>query len=122
LPERSTASATPATSLRPATSLSLVAAIALGVAPGAVAADPQAGRAKAAACVVCHGQSGIAASPNTPHLAGQPAMYVEQQLKNYRSGQRQHEIMNVVARPLSDADIADLAAWYASIAIEATGR
>jgi cytochrome c553 len=49
-------------------------------------------------------------------------MYVEQQLKNYRSGQRQHEIMNVVARPLSDADIADLAAWYASIAIEATAR
>lgn len=92
----------------------------LGVAPGAVAADPQAGRAKAAACVVCHGQSGIATSPDAPHLAGQPAIYVEEQLRAYRSGRRQHEIMNVVARPLSDADIADLAAWYASIAIEAT--
>jgi cytochrome c553 len=123
LPERSTASATPASDLRPVTPVSLVAALALGLAPGAVAAaDPQAGRAKAAACVVCHGQSGIAASPDAPHLAGQPAMYVEQQLKNYRSGLRQHEIMNVVARPLSDADIANLAAWYASIAIEATAR
>lgn len=58
--------------------------------------------------------------PNAPHLAGQPAVYLEEQLRNYRSGQRRHEVMAVVAKPLSDADIADLAAWYASIRVEAT--
>jgi cytochrome c553 len=84
------------------------------------AADPQAGRAKAAACAVCHGQTGVSALPNAPHLAGQPALYVEEQLKDYRSGKRRHEVMSVVAKPLSDGDIADLAAWYASIRIEAT--
>jgi cytochrome c553 len=86
----------------------------------ALAADAQAGRAKAAACALCHGQAGISTVPNAPHLAGQPALYVEEQLRNYRSGKRRHEVMNVVAKPLSDADIDDLAAWYASIKIEAT--
>ena len=89
--------------------------------PGALAAaDPQAGRAKAAACAVCHGQTGISTVPDAPHLAGQPALYLEEQLRSYRSGKRRHEVMNVVAKPLSDADIADLAAWFASIRIEAT--
>ncbi len=86
----------------------------------AIAADPQAGRAKAAACAVCHGQTGISTVPNAPHLAGQPAVYVEEQLKSYRSGKRRHEVMTLIAKPLSDADIDDLAAWYASIRIEAT--
>jgi cytochrome c553 len=86
----------------------------------AAAADPQAGRAKAAACAVCHGQAGLSTLPNAPNLAGQPAIYVEEQLKDYRSGKRRHEVMNVVAKPLSDSDVADLAAWYASIKIEAT--
>ena len=47
------------------------------------------------------------------------AFNIEEQLKNYRSGKRRHEVMSVVAKPLSDAEIADLAAWYASIRIEA---
>jgi cytochrome c553 len=84
------------------------------------AADPKAGRTKAAACATCHGQTGISVLPNAPNLAGQPAIYVEEQLKNYRSGKRQNEVMSVVARPLSDADIEDLAAWYAAIRIEVT--
>jgi cytochrome c553 len=84
------------------------------------AADAQAGRSKAAACAVCHGQAGVSAAPNAPNLAGQPAIYVEEQLKNYRSGKRRHEVMSIIAKPLSDADIVDLAAWYASIRIEAT--
>jgi cytochrome c553 len=83
------------------------------------AADKQAGRAKAAACALCHGPNGISALADTPNLAGQPALYVEAQLKNYRSGARRHEVMSLIAKPLSDADIADLAAWYASIRIEA---
>lgn len=86
----------------------------------ALAADPQSGRAKAAACAVCHGEAGISTLPNAPHLAGQPAAYIEEQLRNFRSGKRQSEVMSVVAKPLSDADIADLAAWFAIIKVEAT--
>ena len=81
---------------------------------------PGTARCHVAACAVCHGQVGISSLPNAPHLAGQPAIYVEEQLKNYRSRTRRHEVMNVVAKPLSDADIADLAAWFASIKVEAT--
>jgi cytochrome c553 len=98
----------------------LAAVLVLLASAAAGAADPQAGRVKAAACAVCHGQAGISTLPNAPHLAGQPVLYVEEQLRNYRSGKRQHEQMNVVAKPLSDADIGELAAWYASIRIEAT--
>jgi cytochrome c553 len=84
------------------------------------AADPTAGRTKAAACATCHGQTGISVLPNAPNLAGQPGIYLEEQLRNYRSGKRQHEVMSIVAKPLSDADIEDLAAWYAAIRVEAT--
>jgi cytochrome c553 len=81
--------------------------------------DIQAGKAKAkAACVICHGALGLSQMPSAPHLAGQPAIYFEEQMKNYRSGKRVHEIMGVIAKPLTDADIANLAAWYSSLKIE----
>jgi len=86
---------------------------------GAAQADAQAGRAKARMCVVCHGELGISVLPNAPHLAGQPEAYVAAQLKAYRGGARSNEIMSVIAKPLTDAEIVDLAAWFASIAIEA---
>lgn len=93
----------------------------LATAAGAQALSPQAraGQDKSRSCMVCHGQVGISTQPHVPHLAGQPAVYVAEQLKAYRSGRRANEIMAVIARPLSDDDIADLAAWYASIRIEA---
>ena len=81
------------------------------------AADVAAGQAKAASCAVCHGPMGLATAPNTPHLAGQPEPYLAEQLKNYRSGKRAHAVMAVIAKPLTDAEIDNLAAWYASIAI-----
>ena len=70
-------------------------------------------------CAVCHGEFGISVAPNAPNLAGQPAVYLAEQLKAYRSGKRSDETMSVVAKALTDADIADLTAWFASIAIEA---
>lgn len=94
--------------------LALLAACAGGVQAG----DVQAGRSKAAACAVCHGALGISMVPNAPHLAGQPEMYLAEQLRNFRSGRRPHEVMAVVAQPLSDRDIEDLAAWFASLRIE----
>jgi cytochrome c553 len=101
------------------TLLALVALAAMVNAPYA-AANAE-GQAKAAvACNVCHGQNGISTMPNTPHLAGQPEPYVADQLKAYRSGKRSHEIMTLMAKPLTDKEISDLAAWYASIEIKAT--
>jgi cytochrome c553 len=87
----------------------------------ALAADPP-GRAKAQACAVCHGPVGISVTPDAPHLAGQPRIYLGEQLKAFRSGKRQHEVMNVIAKPLSDDDIALLADWYSSIPIEAKAK
>lgn len=85
----------------------------------AAAQDVAAGRAKAQACMVCHGALGLSSQPDAPHLAGQPEIYLATQLRAYRSGARKHEVMGVMAKPLSDADIQNLAAWYASIRISA---
>ncbi|NIA68810.1 cytochrome c [Pelagibius litoralis] len=87
---------------------------------GAFGADAQAGRQKARQCQTCHGIDGIARIPIAPHIAGENDIYLITQLKAFRSGKRTHEIMSVIAENLSDEDIADLAAWYASIEIKAT--
>jgi len=86
----------------------------------ALAGDRAAGRLRAEACVQCHGASGISVLPNAPNLAGQPELYLTEQLRQFRSGRRPSEVMAVIAKPLSDRDIDDLAAWYAAIAVEAT--
>jgi cytochrome c553 len=78
-----------------------------------------AGRQKAQMCVACHGALGISSAPDAPHLAGQPPIYTAAQLRAYRSGARRHEVMAVIARPLTDDDISQLAAWYGSIKVEA---
>ena len=102
--------------LRGATALALLA-IAQATAV-AQSADLKVGRQKAQVCAVCHGEFGRANAPDAPHLAGQPEVYIATQLRNYRSGKRQHEVMTLMAKPLSDADIEALAAWYASIAFD----
>lgn len=94
----------------------LACVLALGM--STAQADVQAGRAKARMCAVCHGEFGLGILPNTPNLAGQPEIYLAEQLKAYRSGKRTNEIMSVIAKPLTDAEITDLSAWFASIAIE----
>ncbi len=83
----------------------------------ATAGELAAGREKAAACRPCHGMHGLSRQPNAPHIAGQNDFYMREQLGKYRSGQRVHPVMNVVAKELSDADIDDLVAYYSSIKI-----
>lgn len=90
----------------------------LAASASAFAADPAAGRLKSGICATCHGPMGMGLTPDAPHLAGQPAIYLSAQLKAFRNGDRRHEVMNVMAKPLSDADIENLAAWYASLTIE----
>jgi cytochrome c553 len=69
-------------------------------------------------CITCHGANGLSTLPNAPHLAGQPQIYLVEQMRAYRSGKRSHEIMNVIAKPMSDADIDAVSAYYAAIKIE----
>ncbi len=82
------------------------------------AGDVAAGKAKSAVCATCHGADGIAIMPVYPNLAGQNAEYLESALKAYRDKQRQGgmaAIMQMQATNLSDEDIANLAAYYASL-------
>lgn len=83
-----------------------------------LAQDVAAGRKKAIACQACHGMDGIAKLPDAPHLAAQPAAYLERELRAYRSGARRNEVMSIAAKALSDDDIRDLAAYFAAIQIE----
>ncbi len=93
---------------------------ALGALPGpAIAADAAAGKAKAQTCTVCHGPIGMSTQPDAPNLAGQPEIYLNAQLRAFRSGERRQEVMTLMAKPLTDDDIANLAAWYSSIRVEA---
>lgn len=82
--------------------------------------DPEAGRRVAGMCRTCHGLDGQARVPIAPHIGGEPAGYLAHQLQAFRSGRREHEMMTVVARSLSDQQIADVAAWYASHKATAT--
>lgn len=99
--------------------LSSLAALALsaGLSFSAQAADVKAGQIRSAACAVCHGPQGLSMQPAVPHLAGQPEIYLIEQLKAYRSGKRANEVMGVIAKPLTDTEIENLAAWYASITL-----
>jgi cytochrome c553 len=96
-------------------------ALLLCIAGSAIAqdVDPQLGKRKAQqSCAACHGLNGIATLPTAPHLAGQPQAYLVEQVKQYRDGKRSHEMMTLIAKPLTDKEIVDTAAWYASMQIE----
>ncbi|MBE7939905.1 c-type cytochrome [Ramlibacter aquaticus] len=85
----------------------------------ATAADAGAGRKLAAAqCNLCHGANGVATMAEAPNLAGQNEIYLAQQLRNFRSGKRTHEVMGVIAKSLSDADVDNLSSWFSSIKVQ----
>lgn len=89
------------------------------IAPAAaMAGDAAAGKAKAAVCAACHGQNGISQIPMYPNLAGQKEQYLVASMKAYKNNQRQggqSAIMTGQMAGLNDADIANLAAYYASL-------
>lgn len=89
------------------------ASVAVGQSLGTPSPDSGAGQKRGAVCFACHGANGIAKVPGTPHLAGQDRAYLEKALQAYRAGQvRQDPTMTAMAKPLSDADIANLAAFF----------
>ena len=92
--------------------VALLFAIALPAA--AASGDAEAGRKKSTDCAVCHGVNGISASPEFPNLAGQYVDYLERALTHYKNGKRRNPIMSAQVTKLSQKDILDLAAYFAS--------
>lgn len=88
------------------------------VSSAAMAGDAAAGKAKSVVCASCHGQNGMAAIPTYPNLAGQNEAYLVSSLKAYKAKQRNGGLAVVMqgqAAALSDADMANLAAYYSSL-------
>jgi cytochrome c553 len=84
----------------------------------AQAADIEAGKAKSMVCAACHGQNGIAVIDGYPNLNGQNEKYMVSALKAYKAKSRSGgnaPIMQVQASILSDSDIENLSAYYASM-------
>ena len=91
----------------------------VGLSSAIAAGDIEAGANKVSMCVGCHGIPNYkTAFPKTyrvPRIAGQKVDYLVSALKAYREGQRSHPSMKAVAGSMTDQDIADIAAYYASL-------
>jgi len=96
----------------------LAAILAASFSALAASGDPEAGGKKAGekGCPTCHGKAGISIGPEFPNLAGQNADYLVASLHHYMSGQRKNAIMTaqVQAAKLTERDIEDIAAYFAS--------
>ncbi|PCJ86936.1 MAG: cytochrome C [Thiotrichaceae bacterium] len=96
--------------------LAVVSALTLAASANvAFAGDAAAGKAKAASCAGCHGANGISVVHLYPNLAGQKEAYFTKQMKAFKDGSRKDPTMNAMSAPLNDTDIANLAAFYASL-------
>jgi cytochrome c553 len=78
------------------------------------AADAAAGMQKAQVCVACHGAGGSSVNPAVPSLAGQPAQFIATQLLMFREGNRKDAQMSAFANNLSNADLNNIAAYFAA--------
>lgn len=94
--------------------LLLATVLAVSFSVFAESGDAEAGHKKSAPCQVCHGAHGISISPQFPNLAGQNADYLAAALKHYQNGRRKNPIMQAQAANLTQRDIADIAAYFAS--------
>lgn len=88
---------------------------AMTAALSAHAGNADAGKAKATICSGCHGMEGISAIPTYPNLKGQKEQYLVKALRAYRDGQRNDPLMSPMAKPLSDSDIDNLAAYFSGL-------
>ena len=98
------------------TVLMTISAVALlgWISTAQAAGDVQAGKAKAATCAACHGANGQGVAPNPP-LAGKKEDQLLQAMNDYKSGKRDNAVMKGMVSSLSDQDMANLAAYYASL-------
>ncbi|GLH76927.1 cytochrome c [Bradyrhizobium sp. SSBR45G] len=81
----------------------------------AQAADIAAGKAKAEVCAGCHGENGISQTENIPSLAGQQDQFIQWQLVFFRAGTRKNEAMKPIVEQLTNEDIRNLGAYFASL-------
>lgn len=81
----------------------------------ALAGDPVAGKAKAITCPACHGIEGISPNELWPNLAGQKEAYLIKQIRAFIDGTRTEPLMAPMVAPLSDKDVEDVAAYFASL-------
>lgn len=91
----------------------------ISAAAAKVAGDAAAGKLSAAACAGCHGAAGISPNDTWPNLAGQNAVYLARILAAYKSGDQTDAAMTPLAQALSDADIQNLAVYYAGLSCKA---
>ncbi|SFV86203.1 Cytochrome c4 [hydrothermal vent metagenome] len=75
--------------------------------------DAEQGKAKSVTCIGCHGVDGNSVVPTFPKLAGQSEAYLLKQLKEFKSNSRVDGVMSGIVAPLSETDMANLAAYYA---------
>jgi cytochrome c553 len=80
----------------------------------AQAGDAAKGKDKTATCAACHGATGISAIPANPNLAGQKEQYLIKSMNDYKSGKRDDATMKAMVGALSDDDIKNVAAFYAT--------
>ncbi|HEY8683768.1 MAG TPA: c-type cytochrome [Rhodanobacter sp.] len=116
-PSTTAPAAAASTAAKPATAASTAPAaaastpvVAAAIKPG----DATAGQAKAAACGACHGMDGNSSDAQYPKLAGQSEQYIVRQLTDFKSGKRQNPIMLGMATTLSEQDMHDVGAYFAS--------
>ena len=101
--------------------LSCGVAALIAVAPSAFAGIEE-GRVKAQACVACHGADGNSPVPQFPSIAGQPRQFIEMSLIMFREGRRINEAMKPLVDKMSNADVRDLAQFFASQKMAAPAR
>ena len=70
------------------------------------------------ACIACHGADGIAQIEDAPNLAGETVMYIDTQLKAFRTGKRTHDVMSPIAAEMTNDEIRAVAEWYSSVGFE----
>jgi cytochrome c553 len=97
--------------------LALLLLLMLMLMTGTSMASPsvQKGEAISGQCAACHGTDGKAVNTSYPNLAAQNYQYLVDQLKKFKTGERQNSIMQALASGLSDEQIEDLSAYYASL-------
>jgi len=93
----------------------LAAALTFSISPAMAEGDAAAGKTKAATCIGCHGADGNSLLPNTPSLASQHPSYIAKQLHDFKSGERVNAVMAGMSAALSDQDIEDISAFFASL-------
>jgi cytochrome c553 len=93
---------------------SVVSILSLSVTAVFAEGNVEAGKQKSQLCIACHGADGNSATGDFPKLAGQNADYLQAALHQYKSGKRKNQIMAGFAGPLSDEDMANLAAYFSA--------